>query len=103
MKKTLVLGLSIILLAGGSSSCKKGENDPFMLLRSRKARVSGEWIVSSAEIISNSTGWYESSSYDGKTETTTTITNGKTTTETSTYSTTYTFKKVELTKQYTLI
>jgi hypothetical protein len=51
MKKTLILSLSIALLAGGFNSCKKGDNDPFMSLKSRKARVSGEWKVSNSEDI----------------------------------------------------
>lgn len=31
------------------SSCKKGENDPFLSLKSRKARVVGEWAVTMEE------------------------------------------------------
>lgn len=31
------------------SSCKKGENDPFLSLKSRKARVVGEWTVTMEE------------------------------------------------------
>jgi hypothetical protein len=44
--------LSIVLLIGvvlGSltfESCKKGPNDPFLSLRSRKARMVGDWIIS---------------------------------------------------------
>jgi hypothetical protein len=30
-------------------ACKKGENDPFLSLRSRKSRVAGEWTVESKE------------------------------------------------------
>lgn len=32
------------------SSCKKGENDPFLSLRSRKARVTGEWKLTKGTI-----------------------------------------------------
>jgi hypothetical protein len=43
MKKLLLLafvGLTIL-------SCEKGENDPFMSLRSRDARITGEWELES--------------------------------------------------------
>lgn len=38
---------TIALVAGTSTftSCKKGENDPFLSLRSRKARLTGEWTL----------------------------------------------------------
>lgn len=32
------------------SSCKKGENDPFLSLRSRKARVTGEWKLTKGTV-----------------------------------------------------
>lgn len=38
-------GLILLSLAG----CKKGENDPFFSLRSRKARLAGEWTLSTLE------------------------------------------------------
>lgn len=44
----LALAAAIILPAV-LVSCKKGENDPFLSLRSRKARVVGEWTVSKGE------------------------------------------------------
>lgn len=40
------------------NSCKKGSNDPFLSLRSRKARVAGEWTIAS---------WSESSGYNNST------------------------------------
>lgn len=44
MKKITVLFLAVsALTAGFVSSCKKGKDDPFLSLRSRKARVEGEW------------------------------------------------------------
>ena len=47
MKKVvLMLTLGGLMLA--TPSCKKGENDPFLSLSSRKARVAGAWDV---------TGW----------------------------------------------
>ena len=52
-------------------SCKKGENDPFLSLRSRKARFAGEWTYSAGSGSntsgSNTTNW----TYDGAVETTT--------------------------------
>lgn len=38
-----------VLLAPALESCKKGEEDPGLSLRSRKGRVAGEWNVSSYE------------------------------------------------------
>jgi len=34
----LLIGATVIL-----NSCKKGEDDPFITLHSRKARLTGEW------------------------------------------------------------
>ena len=39
---------SLAITAGLTTSCKKGENDPFLSLSSRKARLTGEWTVSSS-------------------------------------------------------
>lgn len=49
MKKLIILSLSAIALMANLSSCKKGENDPFLSLKSRKARVVGEWTVTKEE------------------------------------------------------
>lgn len=46
-----MLAAGALLLA--TPSCKKGENDPFMSLSSRKARVSGDWDVTN--IVGSST------------------------------------------------
>ena len=45
MKKTTLIFLSAILLTGTFVACKKGDNDPFLSLRSRKDRLSGLWTV----------------------------------------------------------
>jgi hypothetical protein len=45
MKKLLVLSLGALALVANLTSCKKGENDPFLSLSSRKARLAGEWTV----------------------------------------------------------
>lgn len=45
MKKLLIIALSISMFV----SCKKGENDPGISLRSRDARIVGEWTIESFE------------------------------------------------------
>lgn len=55
----LVLVVSGLFFGG----CKKGENDPFISLKTRKSRLSGDWKVSFAEYTINDTSW----TYDGNT------------------------------------
>lgn len=50
---------SVVILAAMLAGCKKGENDPAISLKSRKARLVGEWKLSAAE---------NTSMYDGYTE-----------------------------------
>jgi hypothetical protein len=38
------------------ASCKKGEEDPTISLRSRKSRVAGEWKVASSEVTTTNSG-----------------------------------------------
>jgi len=47
MKKylSIVLLISVVLGTFTLSSCKKGPNDPFISLRSRKARMVGDWTI----------------------------------------------------------
>ena len=75
MKKLIILSLASVALMANLSSCKKGENDPFLSLKSRKARVVGEWTVTMAEGTSQD---ISKISFGGVTVTTTTN-------ETSTY------------------
>lgn len=50
MKKSLgILLISILAL----QSCKKGEEDAFFSFSSRKARLAGDWVVSSYELTRN--------------------------------------------------
>lgn len=62
-----MLAAGAFLLA--TPSCKKGENDPFLSLSSRKARISGEWKIASYEAeYHNANGndsWHNTSSFDG--------------------------------------
>lgn len=60
----LVLALFVGVLV--LESCKKGENDPFLSLRSRDNRISGEWELAEYESESTST------MNDGNTSVTTT-------------------------------
>ncbi len=78
MKKVITLALGIFLLASCFLSCKKGDNDPFLSLMSRKARLVGSWHVSKREIIAtniNGTTTIKIQSiYDGTQNITTTTT-----------------------------
>ncbi|MES2555150.1 MAG: hypothetical protein V4604_03315 [Bacteroidota bacterium] len=78
MKKVLFLSTAMLLLTAVFTACKKGENDPFLSLRSRKARISGEWNLDYAEYVrisqlDNVVSNYGISFYD-QTEVTTTST-----------------------------
>jgi len=42
LRITLITAVLLSLLV---SSCRKGENDPFLSLRTRKARVAGSWVM----------------------------------------------------------
>jgi len=46
MKKTMLAVFAAGLLIA-TPSCKKGENDPTLSLKSRKARITNEWVISS--------------------------------------------------------
>ena len=78
MKNTVVLLLSALVIAGSFSGCKKGENDPFLSLRSRKSRLEGNWVIVKEEVsetnINGSTTEIMQSVYDGKMKITTTTT-----------------------------
>jgi hypothetical protein len=70
MKKVfLILTFSLFVISAVTfESCKKGEGDPFISLLSRKARITGEWKVTSGkgkEVNGSSvTNW----TYDGTTQ-----------------------------------
>src|SRR5688500_16152298 len=66
-KRTLTALAMVALLAPAIESCKKGEEDPSISMRSRKARVAGEWNVSSYDASSTST---QTQSSGGVSETT---------------------------------
>ncbi|MEX2597584.1 MAG: hypothetical protein WEC59_11700 [Salibacteraceae bacterium] len=60
MKKTLIYGLLLIFLM---PSCRKGDEDPFLSLRTRKNRLTGNWKLESYEV-SKSFGSVRSIKYD---------------------------------------
>lgn len=41
------------ILVSVFSSCKKGENDPFFSIKSRKARLVGDWVISEGTVDNN--------------------------------------------------
>lgn len=48
MKKLLMIVAAVGFLVA-TPSCKKGENDPFLSLSSRKSRLANDWVVTSSE------------------------------------------------------
>ncbi len=60
MKALKFIGV-VVWLALAAGSCKKGENDPFFSLKSRKARLSTDWTVETATVVTRDT----SMSFDG--------------------------------------
>ncbi len=92
MKTSIKIAVAALVLASfGFEGCKKGENDPFLSLSSRKARVAGEWNVTAGEgsdansSPASTTTW----TYDGATYK---QTSGSTTTSTDLV-VSYTFEK----------
>lgn len=86
LKRTIYLCLGIAMISA-FQGCKKGEEDPFMSLRTRKARLSGEWNVTAHE---------EKSFENGVLTYSSTLSNGKMTDNdgnSETYTETVTFEK----------
>lgn len=72
MKAIAKITVAVLMLGTlALESCKKGEGDPALSLRSRKARFAGEWTVSAGKGSSTSGSTTTSWVYDGATETTT--------------------------------
>lgn len=98
MKKVKNILIAALIITGTSMSftaCKKGEGDPFLSLRTRKARVCGEWKLSKIEgtrsYVFASNTITETVTYDGTTETT--VTTPGNFTSTDKYTVEYTFEK----------
>ncbi len=95
-----LLFISSVISLFTFSDCKKGVDDPFISLRTRKARLTGDWKMSSGSLKRtdtrfNSTYWVSfSTDYDGSTyKTTTTNKSGIYETKQGTYSLRIIFKK----------
>lgn len=84
-KNILILAVTALVAVSSLTSCKKGENDPFLSLKSRKGRLTGEWKLTSGELVETST--------TGSTTTTetTTYTETKATYKTGSFSITYNY------------
>ena len=104
MKKNF-FRIALLVIVGGlvmaSSGCKKGENDPSISLRSRTARLAGEWNLSAKDYkessVSDNSSTTETVTYDGSILTTVTVRKykdwtGKDTTVTNTETDSYTEK-----------
>ncbi len=63
--KNIVVALIALVSLAVIPSCKKGENDPFISLRSRDARITGKWKIVNFEEISNFNGSIHSSILNG--------------------------------------
>jgi len=63
--RLLILSLVLAGTFLSFSSCKKGENDPFLSLSSRKARLTGEWKLTNALWTIQSGSDIVTYSYDG--------------------------------------
>ena len=53
MKKNLIVFLCFILIIPFINSCKKGDEDPFISLRSRESRLKGKWKLTSGTVTLN--------------------------------------------------
>jgi hypothetical protein len=80
----LVLAAAIIVPTV-FTGCKKGENDPFLSLHSRKGRVAGEWKVTAGSGTSTDNSGTTSWTYDGATKTETQGSSSSTTNVTMDY------------------
>jgi hypothetical protein len=71
MKKLFLVLLVAIIAIPTFQSCKKGENDPTISLRSRKARLVGEWTLSEGSYTYTEPGGSASYVFNGSTKVTT--------------------------------
>jgi len=102
IKHFIQLTFGAILIIVLTNSCKKGADDPTFSLHSRKARITGEWTLSTIELgsqsINGNTVVNTVISYDGQTEvvSTSVTTNGisvSNTVSSATYNQKITFEK----------
>ena len=70
MNKHSVFKLTVVLLFLTTLyGCKKGDHDPFISFRSRKARVSGEWKLTKGSFITTGGATSITTSFDGTNKT----------------------------------
>jgi hypothetical protein len=65
IKNALLIILVIVFIIPAFQGCKKGENDPFISLLSRKARLTGEWNLTKADLSETNNGTTQTHIYDG--------------------------------------
>ncbi len=100
-KQILKLSFAVAIIALVFSGCKKGENDPFISLKSRTARLAAEWELSAMDYTTTSVGssytftdkYSYSSGIQTVTSTTTVGGNSSTSTSTQTLTQKFTFEK----------
>ena len=100
-KQILKLSMAVAIIALVFSGCKKGENDPFISLKSRTSRLTNTWELSAMDYTSTSVNSTYTSSYKYSyssgiqtvTSTTTVGGSSSTTTSTSTLTKKITFEK----------
>lgn len=80
--QTLKFAALAILVVAFLGSCKKGENDPFLSLRSRNARITGVWKMTAIEVTTTDVN---SGGGTTVTDTYSSIANGSTLTTTSSF------------------
>ena len=99
ISKSVVLSAIVLsIISSGFVGCKKGDKDPFISLRSRKARVVGDWKVSkytssTASVSGGGSTSTDSYSFDGSTFTETYTSSGSTSTNVAVGTWTYKFEK----------
>lgn len=87
MKTSIKIAVAALVIASfGFEGCKKGANDPFLSLSSRKARVAGDWKVSAGSGSSTNSSGTTTWTYDGATMTTTSGSSSSTSSVTMTHS-----------------
>lgn len=66
MKSTFKLfTIMLAIFAITTEGCKKGENDPLISLKSRKARATGSWKMTAGELTISSSGMSVTAVFDG--------------------------------------
>jgi len=92
-KNSLKLVMAFFALVIAFSGCKKGEDDPFLSLRSRTARLAGEWKLSSADLSVTSGSSTYHYVYNGSILTITNTYSGHSSTDTYSYTESFTIDK----------